>query len=942
MTFCLKHLLIISVLAAIVFTHGVASGQGIGDRSPVGALLESLRVLEEGGGFGGPSASDLLDDARENASKLASDRRETRVGQEVSRSFSSDELLLIGAFCRSELTEEQDHFVRTISNFSPLERDYCRRIESPSFLAGYGAFGSIPQEPTLRVGAAREDYTLGVGDELIVTVVGNSGFSRTVTVDSEGRVILPELNPIGAVGLTLDQFRRELTARVETAFVGSEALVSLGAVRSISVFVVGEVNSPGAKQLSALSTALDAINLSGGIKKTGSLRQVTIQRGSEVRWLDLYDLLFGLSDIPVVMLNHGDVIRVPGIKETVAVVGDVKRPGIFEMPEGAAAIDARTAVRLAGGTIRARGNIFSVRSTQGSGRDLITDYDRDEFEVGAGDIISVRRAEGRDLGTVELLGAVTVPGARSLSSTATVGQLLGSGGALREDSYQALAILQTVDLSTGARRYFPIDLQRVGAGLEDYSLRDQDRLIVLGVDDVRYLMTPEVHAALSDVDLEQREDFSPPQADTVGASVGASPTLGSLQGLVSQIQPSPRMAQQVSDASATTRQPAKSCESLVELERIVRESGGTRFSNATQFGVLPTRGGQQDTCRSVYEQNPNLLPFVLEHGVVVHGEVRRPGLYPVSNEVSLGGMVSLAGGATNRAYLEGVELMQFGEPGGDVTRQVVDLTSTEDAARAVANGDVIRVSRAFSDLDGGSVKLRGEFVRPGVYDIRRGERLLSVVARAGGLTAQAYSFGAVFTRESVKRAERVALQRLARELNAAVGVAAANSGIPASAIQSFAELTRAVAASPATGRVVIEADPTVLQVRPELDIVLESGDQIVIPRRPASVLVTGDVLNPGALQFVAGATPDRYIRQAGGFQQSADRQRLFVVFPNGVATPVSVNAFNFTPVKVPPGSTIVVPKDATPFSLLTVSKELASVLSQLAITAASLAVISNQ
>jgi polysaccharide export outer membrane protein len=124
-------------------------------------------------------------------------------------------------------------------------------------------------------------------------------------------------------------------------------------------------------------------------------------------------------------------------------------------------------------------------------------------------------------------------------------------------------------------------------------------------------------------------------------------------------------------------------------------------------------------------------------------------------------------------------------------------------------------------------------------------------------------------------------------------------------------------------------------------VILQPGDRIFMPKRPSSVLVTGDVLNPGAMQFVSGQSITSYLRQAGGFQQSADRKRVFVVLPNGAARSVSTSPFNYTPLRVPPGSAIVVPKDATPFNLLTISRELASVLSQLAITAASLAVIGN-
>ena len=155
------------------------------------------------------------------------------------------------------------------------------------------------------------------------------------------------------------------------------------------------------------------------------------------------------------------------------------------------------------------------------------------------------------------------------------------------------------------------------------------------------------------------------------------------------------------------------------------------------------------------------------------------------------------------------------------------------------------------------------------------------------------------------------------------------------------QLTEDLSDVPTIGRVVIEADPTVLQVRPELDFVLQPGDRIFVPKRPNFVSVIGDVLNPGALQFLPGKTADAYILQAGDIQRSADEDRVFVVLPNGSAQPLSLSAWNFTTVPIPPGSTIVVPKDPAQFNLLTFSRDITDLISKVALTAASLAVLAS-
>jgi len=274
-------------------------------------------------------------------------------------------------------------------------------------------------------------------------------------------------------------------------------------------------------------------------------------------------------------------------------------------------------------------------------------------------------------------------------------------------------------------------------------------------------------------------------------------------------------------------------------------------------------------------------------------------------------------------------------------RVAVDFSKQDLRSAALSPGDTVRFNPVFVDRDAGPVLLAGEFIRPGLYNIRRGEKLSEVITRAGGLTDQSYPYGAVFTRERVKREQQVGFDRAARELNSALAVVAANRGVDPRAVLSLQELSEQLRQVESQGRVVIEADPAVLQVRAELDTVMEAGDRIFMPKRPNFVSVSGDVLNPGAMQFIAGAMPDRYIRQAGGFQRSADEGRVFVVFPNGAAQPVTLGSWNYTPVQIPPGSTLVVPKDPVPLNLLNLTKEVTGLLSNLGVAAASLAVISR-
>jgi protein involved in polysaccharide export with SLBB domain len=389
------------------------------------------------------------------------------------------------------------------------------------------------------------------------------------------------------------------------------------------------------------------------------------------------------------------------------------------------------------------------------------------------------------------------------------------------------------------------------------------------------------------------------------------------------------------------------CKGLERLATIAATSTAERFRSVVRtLDVDNALGGiEVRLCPPVFDRYPDLLPLAVEHIVAVTGGVRRPGGYPITPNTSVTSVIAVAGGLTRDVDLTRVEIGHVvPDPLQGIaadSRQLVDLAANGADQVMVGPGDVLRFHSVFTDRDKGPVVLEGEFVRPGVYDIRRGETLSELILRAGGLTEQAYPYGAVFTRERVREAQERSFKRAARELNSALVLAAARGEVPASALTSVQLISAQLASVEALGRVVTEADPTVLTVRSELDIVVEPGDRLFMPKRPSFVTVTGDVLNPGALQFISGTSADEYIRQAGGFQASADEDRIFVVYPNGVAEPLSVSVWNYNPVQIPPGSSIVVPKDPAPFDFFRFVREGSSIVSQLAVAAASLAVISN-
>src|SRR6185312_12742244 len=207
---------------------------------------------------------------------------------------------------------------------------------------GYDQLGIGREVVVPETGAVADDYILGPGDEIVVSLRGQESSDVRTTVDRNGRVILPRLAPIPAGGRSFGSFRQDVDAAVRRAYVASTASVALGHVRQVSVLVAGEVNVPGQRIATGLSSVVDALLLSGGVKKTGSLRNVRLVRAGNQYTVDLYSVLTGTGGSSGGMrLADGDRIVVPPLGPTVAVAGLVRRPGIYELPARAGGMTAR-------------------------------------------------------------------------------------------------------------------------------------------------------------------------------------------------------------------------------------------------------------------------------------------------------------------------------------------------------------------------------------------------------------------------------------------------------------------------------------------------------------------------------------------------------------------------------------------------------------------------
>ncbi len=771
---------------------------------------------------------------------------------------------------------------------SPVEAFFAARLELPAPLRQFGHDQlRAAARGTIAFGLLPDDYVLGRDDEVLLTFRGRNRQSLSQRVLRDGTLVVPDLPPIAAAGRTLAELRVELEQRAARDL-GSEVFVSIGQVRQIAVFVGGEVERPGQLALTALSSVLDALVAAGGLRRSGSLRAIRVEGPRGARMVDLYPVVAGIGAAPDLSLREGERILVPPLGGVVAIGGEVTRPGLYELPAGAAQAPLAAMLSLAGEALRPGGNRFLLQGSDGAGR-------RSFREIGArdalrrGDALLVQAEADVVANRLRLVGHVVAPLTRASGRGATLRSLLPDPRLLRPDPYLRLAMVWRVDGDSRARRFEPFDLGQALQRGHALPLQEGDEVIILAQTDVLWLSSPAVQRALR------------------GEAASGGPDCPALAALAVAARASPQ-----------------------------------RFAHARGAG-FPDIGAQP--CPQLLLDYPTLLPVLLDATVLLTGEVRLPGLYPIAGETGVEALLAVAGGMTAQAEAQAAELTR--EATAPIQRRTLNLGGADRRA-SLQPRDALRIPRQFGDRDLGPVTLMGEFMRPGVYDIRRGERLSELMTRAGGLTPQAYPYGAVFTRESVRERQQEGLQRTAREVEQGLMQVASGQALAGlrggttdigGAISAGRQLAESLRAARAAGRLVIEANPALLAAQPELDVLLEPGDLLAMPKRPGDVTVVGAVLNAGGLQFLSGQRAADYVRAAGGLQRFADPSRAFIVLPNGSAVPAGLSAWQFGGPPVPPGAMVVVPQDPSPYEGWSFLRDATQALSQVALSAAALAVI---
>lgn len=791
---------------------------------------------------------------------------------------------------------------------------------------GYDLFASEPNSfaPGIDVPVPPE-YVLGPGDEIKVQLFGKDNKDLVMTVDREGAVSFPQIGPISVAGLDFAQAKALLAEQIKQKMIGVSASITMGQLRSIRIFALGDVYRPGSYTVSGLATLSSALFASGGVKKIGSLRSIELKRnGRKVATIDLYDFLLKGDTSKDVRLLPGDVVFVPSIGKTVSIAGEVVRPAIYEIKNEKSVSDI---LKLAGGLMpKAYLDKAMIERVDAKGEQKVINLSLlgggSSEPVRSGDVIKVFSGTEFENNQILMIGNLKRPGKYAWESGMHISSLITSIDDLLPETFLDYGVIEREARDTREPMMIRFKLgeliapQAKGSAV-DIALQARDRIYVFKRASFR--QQPEV------------------------SITGSVQTPGQYE-----YKRNMRLADLVLAAGGVLR------ETDLGFVEVYRTDPGTRDVQLIKVNLALAMAADavndivlQDLDRvvvhSIYETRER-------ENVAVMGEVHHPGTFALGLGMRISDLIFAAGNITEMAYLKNAEVTRYTVENGNkrVSEHIAVNLEAVLGGDAQANlllqpYDVLNIRRVSNWRVAEQVVVSGEVAHPGSYPIEEGESLSTLLKRVGGFTDQAYLRAAVFSRESVRqeqeRQKEELAQRMDFELAAQQQIAsdvrdASLRAQQESALESAKRLMQKFKSAESTGRIVIRLSEISKLEGSEFDVKLRNGDRLFVPKRPDEVLVVGEVYNHSAVLFDPDYSRDDYLRQAGP-TRIADTSAIYLVRADGSIEVGSGGWFSSSS-KIQPGDTIVVPQDLERMNALDIALDWSRVTMQLGTTLAAM------
>jgi len=537
-----------------------------------------------------------------------------------------------------------DYFVKvTLLRLSPTGQGALKPF-------GYDLFEGVPSTfaPVSDIQVPM-DYIVGPGDRLDIQLYGNEPASYELTVERDGRINFPKLGPIMISGMSFDSAREVIEQRVTKQLIGSHVSVTMADLRSIRVFVLGEANKPGSYTVSGLSTMTNALFVSGGVKKIGSLRNIELKRnGRLITTLDLYDLLLRGDTSADRQLMPGDVIFIPPIGNTVSVDGAVRRPAIYELKSERSAAQA---VAIAGGlnpdADAKLGQLERILPSQlREMRNIdLTAAASSATELDNGDKLTIPAIRPTLENSVQLTGYVFRPGAFAYHAGLRLSDVLSSFDELRPEADVHYIMIRREVPPEEKVEVISADLKHAlsaRGSAADPALRPRDKIFVFNLSSSRDRILEPI---IRDLQLQSTPD-KPEQIVSIDGRVKAPGKY--------PLEPSMRVSDLIRAGGSLEDAAYRG---QAELTRYSVTDGDVRQTELIPVNLAAIWRGTPGADLQLKPYDVLVIkpiPMWKEPGTIqVAGEVRFPGTYPIHQGETLYSVLQRVGGFNDGAFPEG-------------------------------------------------------------------------------------------------------------------------------------------------------------------------------------------------------------------------------------------------------------------------------------------------
>lgn len=790
------------------------------------------------------------------------------------------------------------------------------------------------------------DYRVGPGDVLDIQVFGKENQVYQLTVKRDGYIHFPEYGPMQVADETFGRVREQIRTMFAERVIGVDVTVDISAMRTMQIYLAGDVKQPGAFTVSGLTTITQALIASGGVKTTGSLRNIQLKRdGKVINTFDLYSLLLNGDASNDVRLLKGDTLFVPARGPQVKVDGEILRPALYELKDDTTLLDVIT---MAGGALP-EGYLSSIsvkRVTESGVQPFTLDVSTTKgqnFAVKNGDSVHVAKSNNALDNAVVLRGEVVRQGAYHFEPGMAIADLIQNTRDLKPtaDLNYAL-VVREVD----AERNIDVLQFKLGTAInqpnssENIRLHKGDQVFVFnnGIDSQFWDQTDIDEYEKKDAqDTLLRQQFSQESHNTNASLLGGYTTNTVTQRDDTNAQQMGYSQNIENQSPRVFIDPETGAE--VQLQSVQNQTQLVKALTQNDEDGQPSR--REKELEPIIERLKDQANIESNAAIVeVSGAVKYPGLYPLPVDATFQQLLDAAGGLTEAAYLGQAEITRRQVIDGRLTvrHYPIDVKKAirgEGQQLTIHRQDRINIKTKPNWHKDNVIELQGEVRFPGVYAFERGETLQDVIERAGGLTEFAYPKGAVFSRERLKRQEEERLKMLNRQLKQEISSLALRrqtssaqyTTSPSEALSIAEELQNAEA----VGRMVISL-PRALQGDDVANIMVESGDKLYVPPKNPVVSIMGEVQFASNQLFEPGMTVSDYIESAGGTKQQADTDRIYVVRADGsVMMPNNSFWFSRNQKQLEPGDTIIVPIDTDYLDGLSTASTATQILYQMGI-----------